>query len=145
MQTQTTNPLASIADDLPPAPAVVLLPQPNETPIQRRARLAANRETLLRQQGYTIAPDGGEKVLKVNRDWIAQGGDQGQWLLFLAGSAPIKAREVIFLDEVTTEQEVIDVQTQKQEKYGCGTRTVTETKQVRSAYMISEGRVAYRG
>lgn len=143
---QSFNPLASIADDLPETPVQVLLPQPNESPVQKRARQAINRETLLKQQGYTIVPDGEEKVLKVNRDWIAKGGDEGQWLLFVGGpgAAALKVHEVIFLDEINTEQEVVQIQTQRQEAYGCGTRTVTDTKELRSAYMISHGRVAYR-
>lgn len=138
-----TNPLASIEEDLPPAVSIQL-PQVHETPLQTKARLMNNREVFLRESGYTIVPDGAEKVLKVNREWIAQGGDVGQWLLFIAKAEPLKAREVIFLDEINTEQESVDVTTER-ESFSCGRKVMlAEKKTIRSAYMISHGRVAYR-
>ena len=146
MQKKTsTNPLDSINEDRPQAPVV----RPADlSAAQARAVRSHNREQYLREAGYTILDDGPTKTCRVNRAWIAagaaqtntEGGDNARWLLFVDGGKPIPASEVLFLDETQTEVEVVLVA--KQVQHGC--TTVTENQPVRSAYMISTGRVAYR-
>ena len=144
-QKRSTNPLASIDHDRPKAPVVRTA---DLSAAQARAVRSHNRELYLREAGYTIVEDGPTKTCRVNRAWIAEGaaqkntagGDNARWLLFIDDSKPIPAAEVLFLDETQTEVEVVMVT--KQVKYGCA--TVTENQPVRSAYMISTGRVAYR-
>lgn len=144
-QKSSTNPFDSINEDRPQTPVVRTA---DLSEAQARAIRSHNREQYLRDAGYTIAEDGSTKTCRVNRAWIAagaaqtntEGGDNARWLLFIDDSKPIPASEVLFLDETQTEVEVVMVS--KQVKHGCA--TVTENQPVRSAYMISTGRVAYR-
>lgn len=146
---RTKNPFDVFDEDRPASPVVARSAMSEH---EVRAMRSANRELFLRESGYEILPEGTTKVLKVNRDWIAQGKDQksqaggndARWLLFVDDRPPIAVYEALYLDETQTETEVIQVQEQKQEKYGCGMRTVVTQKEIRSAYMISTGRVAYK-
>jgi hypothetical protein len=130
-------------DDRPEAPVTV-----PRTTHEQRAVKSANRERFLRESGYTILDDGPTKTVRVNRAWIATGGKQtnapggnnARWLLSVDDKPAIPAFEVLFLDETQTETEVILVT--KQVRHGCTDADVNE--EVRSAYMISTGRVAYR-
>jgi hypothetical protein len=144
-QKSSTNPFDSLNEDRPQAPVVR---RADLSEAQARAIRSHNREQFLREAGYTIVDDGPTKTCRVNRAWIAQGGaqtnteggDNARWLLFIDDSKPIPASEVLFLDETQTEVEVVMVT--KQVQHGC--TTMTENQSVRSAYMISTGRVAYR-
>ncbi len=130
--------MEALDEDRAPAPKYAASPH------EMRAAKSAGREAFLAASGYVIVGDGEEKVLKVNRQWIA-GGGEGQWLLFIGGAkVGIKSGEVIFLDETTTEIEVVLVSEQREVSYGCGTRVETTQKEVRSAYLITNGRAAYR-
>jgi hypothetical protein len=135
-QGQLANPFASLDESRPAAPVIT------------RQNRSVDRERFLKEAGYTILPVGDTKTIRVNRAWITeggqqkahQGGDEARWLLFVNDAPPIPASEILSLDETQTEIEIIYVA--KEVKHGC--TTVTEKQPVRSAYMITTGRVAYR-
>lgn len=149
-QTQS-NPFAAIDEDRPAAPVT----RPVDAAAARAERSAA-RERYLKEAGYVVLEDGPTKTLRVNRNWVVQAApkagelvpktptpavdDNARWLLFVGDNAPLSVFEALFLDETQTETEVVMVA--KTVQYGC--TTATEHQPVRSAYMITRGRVAYK-